>query len=42
MNRIGCTVLTFVLGSLGLSQIAAVALESRKIDGIHSTVTVHV
>ena len=42
MNRIGCTVLAFVLGSLGLSQIAAGALESRKIDGIHSTVTVHV
>ena len=42
MDRIGCTVLTLVLGSLGLSQIAAGVLESRKIDGIHSTVTVHV
>ena len=42
MNRIGCTALTFVLGSLCLSQIAAGVLESRKIDGIHSTVTVHV
>ena len=42
MNRIGCTALTFVLGSLCLSQIAAGVLESRKIDGIHSTGKVRV
>jgi polyisoprenoid-binding protein YceI len=42
MNRIGCAVLTFVLGSPCLSQITTGVLESRKIDGTHSTITVHV
>jgi len=42
MNRIGCTVLTFVLGSTCLSQIATGVLDSRKIAETHSTITVHV
>jgi hypothetical protein len=42
MKRIECTVFAFVIGSLCLSQVAAGGSDSRKIDGAHSTVTVHV
>jgi polyisoprenoid-binding protein YceI len=42
MNRIECAVLTFLLGSNCLSQIATGVGHSRKIDETRSTITVHV
>jgi hypothetical protein len=42
MKRIECTVCAFVIGSLCLSWVATGSSDSRKIDGTHSTVTVHV
>jgi polyisoprenoid-binding protein YceI len=42
MNRIECTVLAVVIGSLYPSQLAAASSNSRTIDGPHSTITVRV
>jgi len=42
MNRILCTVSAVVIGWLSLPQLAAANSDSRKIDGAHSTITVHV
>jgi polyisoprenoid-binding protein YceI len=42
MRRIECTVLAFVIGSFCLSRAAADSSDWLKIDGAHSTVTVHV
>lgn len=42
MKRIECTVFAFVIGSLCLSWVATGSSDSRKIDGTHPTVTVHV
>lgn len=42
MRRMECTLLVFVIGWPGLVQLRAASSESQKIDGSHSTVTVHV
>jgi polyisoprenoid-binding protein YceI len=42
MKRFACTVLAVVIGWLCLYQLATASSDSRKIDGPHSTMTVHV
>jgi len=42
MRRVEYTILAFMIGSLCLSPAAADSSDSRKIDGAHSTITVHV